>query len=532
MNHSPNSKRYDAIVIGAGHNGLAAAAILAKSGLRVLVLERRGSLGGAAGAEEIFPDCQVSMGAQDAGLFLPQLVTELGLERLGLRWVETPALTTVFTSQGKPLTLWRDVHRTAQEIAQFSARDADRYPRFADQIFQFSAVLADLMTVTPPALPELRLGDLAVWLRPALHARRLGKKAFMALLRILPMSVADYLDEWFETPALKAALGSTSVIGQMQGPRAPGTAFLLLYHAIHAAHGETRSSRFVQGGPQALIQALTQSAREHGAEICAGLGVVKILIEDGRAIGVELENGERLFARATLSSLDPRRTLFDLVGAHNLELHVVREVKNIRLRGSLARLNLLLSNLPQFNIQASEFERLSGHVVICPDLDYLERAYDDAKYGRFSHKPFLDIVIPTLCDPSLAPDGNHLMNINVQFTPRWLEWDDLQRRALLDVVLNTLSTHVPELRQQILDIQLLTPLDLEREFSLSEGDIYQGQMGLDQLLFMRPIPGFPRYKMPLGDLYLCGAGAHPGGGLTGAPGYNAARQVLRKFSAQ
>lgn len=532
MNRFPNGKHYDAIVIGAGHNGLVAAAILAKSGLRVLVVERQQTLGGAAGTEEAFPGCQVSTGAQDAGLFLPQLVKELGLERRGLRWIEAPALITIFTSQGKPLTLWRDVRRTVQEIAQFSAADADKYPRFTDHIFRLSAVLAEIMTLTPPALPELHFSDLVAWVRPALRARRLGKKAFMAMLRILPMSIVDYLDEWFETPALKAALGSTSVIGQMQGPRAPGTAFLLLYHAIHAAPGEARSSRFVQGGIQALIQALAQSASEHGAEFCTGLAAVKILIKDGRAIGVELENGERLFARATLSSLDPRRTLLDLVGAPDLEVRIVREVKNIRLIGSLARLNLLLSNAPQFSIQAAEHERLSGHVVICPDLDYMERAYDEAKYGRFSQKPILDIVIPTLSDLSLAPAGSHLMNINIQYVPRWLEWDDRQRRALLEVVLDVLSTYIPDLRQQILDRQLLTPLDIENKFGLSEGDIYQGQMSPDQLLFMRPIPGFPQYRMPIDDLYLCGAGAHPGGGLTGAPGYNAARQVLRNLSAQ
>ncbi len=534
MNRSLGSRDYDAIVIGAGHNGLTAAAILAKSGLNVLVIERRQILGGAASAEEAFAGCQVSVGALDAGLFLPQLIAELGLERYGLRWVESPALTTVFASSGKPLTLWRDVQRTAREIAQYSTEDARRYPEFVAQVYQLSAVLAEMMTLTPPALPVVHLSDLAGWLRPALQARRLGEKAFMAMLRILPMSVADYLDEWFETPALKSALGSTSVIGQMQGPRAPGTAFLLLYHAIHVAQGETRSSRFVQGGPQALIQALARSASEHGAELCTGLAVVKVLINDDRAIGVELENGECLYARAMLSSLDARRTLFDLVGAPNLEVRMVREVKNIRLSGSLARLNLLLSDLPQFNIQEAERERISGHIVICPDLDYLERAYDDAKYGQFSQKPFLDVVIPTITDPSLAPAERHLMNINIQYTPRWLksgDWND-QRQALLEVALDTLATYAPDLRRYILDYQLLTPLDLERELGLSEGDINQGQMGLDQLLFMRPIPGFPQYRMPLDGLYLCGAGAHPGGGLTGAPGYNAARQVLRILSAR
>lgn len=524
----PESDQYDVIVIGGGHNGLATAALLAKAQQRVLVLERRNVLGGAAATEPVFPGCQVNTGGLDAGLFLPQLVSELNLETHGLRFLESPALTCALFPGGRALTIWRDVARTAIEIARFSQPDAQKYPEFARLVARLAGVLAEIMVLPPPSLPDLRPGELLPWLRPALQARRLGQQDMMALLRVLPMPVTDFLDEWFESPQVKAALGAPAMIGSLQGPRAPGTAFMFLYNAVNAGVGAVRSSRFVAGGAGALSAALAHTAIARGAEVCAGQAVDHILIDDGRATGVQLAGGKTLRSRVVVSSADPKHTFFDLVGAPELEVRFVRDVRAIRMQASAARVNLALKDLPRFTAAATR-EPLSGHIQVCPDLDDLEHAYDDAKYGAFSRQPFLDIVIPTLLDPGLSSAGGHLMNITVQYTPYRLKdgpWET-SRQALANTVLDSLTAYAPDLPKLVTGVQVVTPLDLEQEYGLTGGDIYHGQMGLDQLLFMRPVAGYGRYAAPIDGLYLCGAGTHPGGGLTGAPGYNAAYEILR-----
>lgn len=519
---------YDAIVIGGGHNGLVAAATLAKAGLKVLVLERRQVLGGAAATEAVFPGFKVNTGALDSGTFLSEIVSSLRLNKHGLTFLYSPAILHAFQPEGDGLTLWRDPRRSVEEIAHFSPADAKKYPAFLRQVSRMSAVLRQALTLTPPSLPSPALSELLPWLRPALKARRLGRGDFMELVRVLPLSIADYLSEWFEHPALKAALGATPLRGSLLGPRSPGTAALLLYQAVNA-------SSFVQGGMGMLSEALAATARQYGAEVRCGVTVSKILLEDGRAAGVILEQGEQIKAGVVLSSANPRHTFFDLVGPDHLEVRFVREVKNIRFNGCLARLDLALSGLPAFrslpeaNPDAAPDERLGGHLLVCPDLDSLERAYDDAKYGRISRHPALEAVIPTLMDLSLAPAGQHLMSVNVQYAPYHLRegnWDE-QGPTLAGQVIDLLEEYAPGLRSLVLDQRLLTPLDLEREYGLEEGCIYHGQMALDQMLFMRPTPASARYRTPVEGLYLCGAGAHPGGGVTGAPGLNAARAVLK-----
>jgi phytoene dehydrogenase-like protein len=526
------AEMYDAIVIGGGHNGLAAAAYLAKAGRSVLVVERRPVLGGAAATEAVFPGYRVNTGCWDAGLFLPEIVRDLSLEAHGLRFLESPAVLHTVQPGGQGLTLWREAQRSVQEIATFSANDARRYPQFVRHMAHLAEALRPVLTLSPPPLKSYRLNEVLAWLPAALKVKRLGKREMMELLRVLPMPAWDWLDEWFESPMLKAALGAAGTLGSMQGPKASGTAFLMLYHALGAGEAGFRASRAVQGGAGALSEALASAARQLGAEVHTGTPVRQILLEDGRVTGVELADGRRIASRAVLSSADPRTTFFGLLGAPHLDVRLVREVKNIKFRGSLARVNLALSGLP--GSLAVNVERLGGRILVCPDLETLERAYDDAKYGSLSQQPCLDLAVPTLLDSSLAPPGQHLLTINVQYAPYHLKngtWDD-QREQLGDRVVETLARWMPGIEHCVLHRQVLTPLDLEREYSLPEGCIYHGQMGLDQLLFMRPVAGTRGSRTALENLYLCGAGAHPGGGLTGAPGYNAARQVIQDLKTR
>lgn len=534
------ANRYDAVVVGAGHNGLVAAAYLALGGLRVAVFERRGVLGGVAATEPVFPGWQVDTGLSDAGRFLPQIVEDLRLENHGLAFIEPPALVYTPLPGGRSLTLWRDLERTQEEIGQFSAVDAARFREYAAHVRRMASVLAPVLAMTPPALPAARPAELAPWAWLGLQARRQGGEAIMELLRALPMPAADFLDEWFETPALKAALGAPGVEGLFQGPLASGTAFLLLYAALHAGEAGFRSTRFVRGGIGALSAALAEAARLRGVEVCPGQGVRSIMMEDGRASGVLLEDGQFVPAGLVLSGADPRHTFFDLVGAEHLEVGFVREVKNIRFRGSTARVNLALSGLPAFPPPATRRPdddhllpgaHLSGHIQVCPDLRCLERAFDDAKYGRVSRQPYLSARLPTVTDPSLAPPGRHLLCVDVRYAPYHLRegrWEEEEAERLYERVVATLEAYAPGLRGLILDRQMITPLDYEREYGLAEGSRTHGQMGLDSLLFMRPVSGWGQYRTPVEGLYLCGAGAHPGGGLTGAPGYNAAREALKQ----
>jgi phytoene dehydrogenase-like protein len=525
---------YDAIIIGGGHNGLTAAAYLAKARLKVLVLERRGVLGGAAASEAIFPGYTVNTGALDSGLFLPEVVADLRLEKHGLQFLHSPAVLHALQTDDPGLTLWRDPKRSTAEIARFSAKDAEAYPAYVAWISRMAGVLRAAFLRTPPSIPDLPPGEMLAWLPSALKVRRLGKKDMMALLRALPMPLADFLDEWFEHPAVKAAVGAAGVTGSMLGPRASGTVFMLLYQAMNAGQAGFRASSFVRGGMGALSAALAHAATAHKAELRTGAAVEHILLEEGKASGVLLASGERLEGRAILSSATPRHTFFDLAGASNLAVGFSRELRNVRYRGSTARLNLALDGLPAFRSlppDTGAADALSGHLLLYPSLDYLEHAYDDAKYGAVSAQPVLDFVIPTLLDDSLAPPGKHVLSANIQYAPYHLSeasWET-QGPALVELVLKALEEHAPGLRDLVLHQQLLTPLDLEREYGLSEGCIFHGQMALDQLWFMRPVPGPAPYHTPIPNLFLCGAGSHPGGGVTGAPGRNAARVVIHEI---
>ncbi|MCC6189606.1 MAG: NAD(P)/FAD-dependent oxidoreductase [Anaerolineales bacterium] len=429
--------------------------------------------------------------------------------------------------EGSALTLWRDPRQTRAALLRFSAADADAYPRFQAFARQVIEVLDGLTLLTPPKLAGTSLGELWPWLRFVLKARGLGERHLMQLLRVLPMTAAELLDEHFESSALKGVLGAAAVLGGPWGPMAAGTAFALFYQKLGPAGGQ----RFVRGGLGQVAAALAAAARAHGAHIRTDTAAARILLDDdganGRAVGVALASGETLRARAVVSSADPRHTLFDLVGPAELEPRTMRQARNIRFCGATAKVNLALRGLPRIRGVEGD-DCLAGHIVISPSLEYIERAADAAKYGEPSDQPVLDAVIPTLLDPSLAPAGRHVLAVTAQWAPyhlRGRDWDS-QREALGERVVATLAAYAPNLPGLIEARQVITPLDFERTYGLAEGSPYHGEMALDQLLLMRPVPGFGQYRAPIANLYLCGAGTHPGGGVTGAPGYNAAREIL------
>lgn len=530
-----NERTYDAIVIGGGHNGLVAAAYLGRAGYQVLVLEKRKVLGGAATTEEVFPGFYADTGSFDASLFLPQVVAELNLRKHGLRFIESPVLAFAPQPDGQAVTLWRDPAHNADELARFSQKDADQYPYFQYWLARLAEILRATLTLPPPDPVDYRIPELFSWLKVGRELKRLGQTELMDFLRFLPMPVADLLDEWFESPVLKGLFGSMGVLGSSLGPSAVGTGYLFLYQLLGAPHGQLRSSRLVRGGMVQLADALAREAISRGVEIHCAAEVDEIILEGDRVAGVVLKDGTQYWGHAVLSNASPRQTFFELVGANLLEVRFVRELKNIRYRGSTARVILGLSDFPHFRATAKrrsdimEGTLLSGHTVICPSLEYLERAHDDAKYGDLPRQPYLEIVVPTILDATPGPKGQHLMLINVQYVPYALRegtWE-VERARLGAQVVALLESYAPGFQDLVQHCLVLAPPDLEERFGLPGGCLYHGEMSLDQLLFMRPVPGYANYRTPVQNLYLCGAGTHPGGGVTGAPGFNAAREVIK-----
>lgn len=513
---------YDAVVVGAGHNGLTTAAYLAKAGQKVLVLERRPVVGGSVVTEEIFPGYRVDVCAH-GGQLRPDIVRDLGLTGHGLEVVN--AHPTLFAPQpdGRHLLLSQGNAQTVESLERFSRADAKQWPAFVALLSKIAAFLNEAYALTPPRIPNITAAEAPALAQLGLRLRGLGKKDMVETLRILPMPVAELLDEWFESDALKGALAATGIHGLMQGPMGAGTAFGLLHHWANNG-GLFRATAC--GGMGQIANALANAARAWGAEIRTSAEVAHIMARDGKAAGVALASGEEVAARLVISSADPRRTFLGLVDPMELDPSFVRAVQNIKLRGASAKVNLALSGLPSFNAPA---EHLRGVISISPSAKYLERAYDDAKYGGYSKKPHLEVVIPSLADPALAPEGRHVMSIFVQYAPYRLKegsWAD-KREAWRDVVIETLAEYAPNLQSLITTYQVLTPMDLENVFGLTEGNLNHGEMTLDQVLFMRPVPGWAQYRTPIESLYLCGAGTHPGGGVTGAPGRNAAREILK-----
>jgi phytoene dehydrogenase-like protein len=521
----------DVVIVGGGHNGLVAACYLAAAGLRPLVLERRDEVGGAAITEEIHPGFRCSTLAHAAGPLLPQVARDLQLGQYGLTTVVPDTRLFAPGPDGRAVRLYGDPAKTASGLARLSPADAERYPAFCESFSRIGRALAPVLTMTPPSIDKPSPGDL--WNLGVIgkNVRGLGRKDAYRLLRWGPMAVADLAAEWFETELLRAAVAARGIYGAFAGPWSAGTSMSLLLQAAVDGH-PAGPAAFPVGGMGALTQALAAAAGAAGAEIRTGAPVARVLVRGGRAASVVLESGEEIPARAVVSNADPKRTFLKLVDPADLEPGFLAKIRNYRTPGAAAKVNLALSGLPTFDALKNSGDAaaaLSGRVHIGPEIDYLERAYDDAKYGDFSRQPYLDVAIPSLADDSLAPRGAHVLSIYAQFAPYALREGDWasRREELGDAIVNTLAAYAPDLKGLVVARQVLTPLDLEERYGLTGGHALHGEPSLDQFFTFRPLIGWAQYRTPVDGLYLCGAGTHPGGGVTGGPGANASREILK-----
>jgi phytoene dehydrogenase-like protein len=536
--------QFDAIVIGGGHNGLTCAAYLGRAGRKVLVLERRSLVGGCAVTEEVWPGYRISTASYLTSLLQERIIRELELERHGYHVdAKDPAFFSAFPD-GRHLFFWQDSQRTLDEIAKFSARDARRFPAFEAHIEKLAQVAESLLLTTPPPFPPHGMGAMVEWLRLAGRIRGLSAAEMAGLVKIFSMSASDFLDEWFESPEVKVTLATDGVIGANGGPRSPGTAYILLHHCMGGVAGHRGLWGFVRGGMGAVSEALAASAKEHGATILTDAPVAQIIVRHGKARGVVLQNGDEYHAPVVASNLDPKRTFLEILDPSLLPTEFASSIRQFRCEGTSLKINFALRGLPEFTCYPGAPLPLHGATMhICPSIDYVERAWDDAKYGRPSQRPLIELTIPTIYDRSLAPPGHHVMGAFLQYAPYTLKppsgtgagfddgrgsasWDDL-REPYGNHILDLISEYCPNILEIVVDMQVLTPLDLERRFGLTGGNIFHGEMSFEQMFVMRPVAGWARYRTPVQGLYLCGSGAHPGGGVMGAPGYNCAREVLK-----
>ncbi len=520
-------ERYDAVVIGGGHNGLVSAAYLARAGLRTLVLERRHVLGGAAVTEEIVPGFRFSVFSYVVSLLRPEIIRDLSLPRHGLQILPLDGTLTPLDGDH----LWRtdDADQTRRELRRWSATDAEAYGEYGRLMVEMARFIKPILGLVPvdPQKPDLvdALG-VAGLLR---DFGRLPRRQQQAFIGLMTMSAADFLDQWFETDPLKATMSASGIIGTFLGVRSPGTAYVLLHHYMGEIDGAFRAWGIPRGGTGGISEAIARAAQSFGAEIRLEAPVVRIDVRGGRATGVTLASGEVIEARVVLASTDAKVTFLDLVEPSALPADFREEVGRFRFRGSSGKVNLALDGLPDFSCLPGTGEHLRGAISFSPGLDHMEQAYDDAKAGHFSRRPYIDMIIPTLVDPRMAPPGKHIVSCFVQYAPYHLAegtWDE-QREAFGDTVVDTIAERAPNIRDLIVGRQVITPLDIERTTGLTEGNIFQGELSLEQLFLNRPVPGWARFRTPVRDLWMCGSSVHPGGGIMGANGRIAALQVLK-----
>jgi phytoene dehydrogenase-like protein len=523
----PVTQRYDAVIIGAGHNGLTTAAYLAKAGWSVLVLERRHKVGGATTTEEIIPGYRFSVLSYVVSLLRPEIIRELDLPRHGL---EILPLDGTFTPLPDDYLWRRDDHAwTMREIRRWSKSDADAYEEYGRLMAEMARFIKPILGIVPPdptSLDPRGWPPVASLLREFGRLPRAQQQAFVGLMT---MSASDFLDQWFETQPLKATMSASGIIGTFLGVKSPGTAYVLLHHYMGEIDGAFRAWGIPKGGTGGVADAIASAAREAGVEIRLNAPVAQVLTTGDRATGVVLESGEEIAAGTVVSAVDVRRTFLQFLDPGQLPSDLVDEVRRFKFRGSSGKVNLALDGLPSFSALPGEGEHLRGAMSMSPSIDYMEQAYDDAKYGRFSRKPYIDMIIPTLVDPQMAPPGKHVMSCFVQYAPYNLAegtWDD-HREAFGDAVIDAIATVAPNIRDIIVGRQVVTPLDMEREYGLTEGNIFHGELSLEQLFFSRPVPGWARYRTPIRDYWMAGSSTHPGGGIMAANGRLAALEILR-----
>jgi phytoene dehydrogenase-like protein len=521
--------QHDVVIIGGGHNGLVTAFYLAKAGRKPLILERRPQVGGAAITEEFHPGFRCSTLSHSAGPLLPQVVRDMQLEKHGLKLITPEIGVAALSPDGRAIVLPNDLRKAAQSISAFSQKDATKYAEFQQSLTKLGKVLSKALATIPPNIDDPSKADLWSMLETARAVRNLGKADMYRLLRWGPMAVADLAAEYFETEPLRAVVAARGIFGTFLGPWSAGSSLVLLLRAAGDSH-PAGSSFFAEGGIGSITQAMAAAAKQAGAEIRTGAEVIEIRVKDGAATGVVLSSGEEINAKTIVSNADPKRTLLKLIDPTHLSPDFVTKLQHYRMPGTVAKINLALSGLPKFTALSENDEALAGRIHIGPEIDYLERAFDESKYGNFSKQPYLEVAIPSIADPSLAPAGQHVMSIYMQYAPFKLKdstWDK-QRVPLGDTVVKTLAQYAPNLPELILSHQIITPQDLEDIYGLTHGHIFHGELALDQFFTMRPLLDWARYKTPIQNLYLCGSGTHPGVGLTGGSGANAAREILKQ----
>lgn len=523
-------REFDAIVGGAGHNGLVCAAYLAKTGLKVLVLERRHVIGGACVTEELWPGYRVSTASYVMSLLQPRIIQELELRKYGFEVLPTDNLFVPFPD-GRYFVFWDDLNKTCAEIAKFSRKDAEAYPAFNALLQDAAGFVRELLWMTPPNPASRRLRDQKDLVALLWRVRRLRNRLFR-FVDLFTESIGDFLDRFFESDQVKAVLAYYGSIGTFAGPRTPGTAYVLLHHLM-GEHEGAGGWGFIRGGMGGISQAIARSAERNGATIRTNAEVAQIAVKNGRATGVVLDSGEEIAGKIVVSNADPKRTFLRMVDPRELPADFLEEVRGYKTFSTAFKINLAVEEPPRYTAFDAAAIRTNypTYVHIGPSLEYLERAYDDAKYGRPSTRPFMTAVVPTVVDAELAPRGKHIVNIFGGHAPYSLKestWD-VERDRFANTVLDTLAEYAPNVKGAVIYRQILMPPDLEEIFALPQGHIFHGELSLDQLFFLRPVPGYADYRSPLKGLYQCGSGTHPGGGVMGVPGYNAAREILKDW---
>ena len=522
-------EKLDVLIIGAGHNGLVAACYLARAGLKVQVLERNPYIGGAAVSRQLYENFTYSNCSYVCSLLRPEIMRELELPRFGLQIIPYDGGCTMMRDGGH-LAIYDNHDAMRRELARHSKRDAEAYDRYTRDVIRQCKFIKPLLLREPPDPTSFKPRDVQELLYLGKHFHRLGERRMYDTVRFWTMSAADFLDQYFESEIIKAHMAGSSIIGTALGPRSAGTAYVLLHHYMGDIDDTVGAWGFARGGMGAVTSALAASLQASGGTIRTNAKVEKILVRAGRSAGVVLADGEQIHAKKILSNMDVRRTFLETIDSRELPPDFVRQVENFKIRGSSGKLNIALDGLPEFPAIPSGSPCTRGDMHVTDTIEMMERAYDDWKDGRWSRAPYIDMLIPSQIDPTMAPDGKHYMSVFVQYCPYQLAsgpWDAAKRKAFGDTVIDTIARHSPNFKQLILHAERRTPLDIENEVGLTEGNIFQGELTFDQLLFNRPLPGYAQYRTPVRGLYLCGSSTHPGGGVMGAPGANAARAVLR-----